>query len=182
MAHKAIAVANEFLSLAEKHRIENSSPYWFINALELHKLVVIAHGAHYHFENTELVSDPLIVGEFEPTFRALVDSLSFYGDDPVTRKIPVDGSAYDAFFANSADYAKANFSENEISSIEATWKLFSEFGLTCSQLSYFTRGKFENWEEERTKLSGDLGNIYPIHLLAIRLEKLFTPNEDKNAA
>lgn len=182
MAHKAISVANEFLSLAEKYRIEKNKPYWFINALELHKLVVIAHGVHFYFEQKALVSDKLIVGEFEPTFDELSESLAFYGDDPVTRYIPEDGSSYDAFFSESVEFKPTILTAEENTSVEATWNLFSEYGLTCGQLAYFTRGEQENWEEERVKLQGVSGNIYPVKLLAERIENLFSGKVDQSAA
>ncbi len=177
MAHDSRAVANFFLGEAEiiRNRYPNSS--YYLASLQLQKLVVITHGYHYLFEDKKkLVSEPLRIGDYEPYFKNLSDALALYGDDPVMHLIP-EGSAIDVFFHTQKQPIIVDFCDEELSTLTYVWEEFYDNKLSCSQLSFLTRGLFKNWENERDRLLGRGAIEYPVEALAEHLRKIGLTSE-----
>lgn len=185
MSVDPIIIANEFLKLAQDYRDQNANTTRFVNALELHKLVVIAHGYNYAFHDEILVKDKLSYSKFEPTFERLAKVLEYYGDEPVTGYLPLNGSGEQAYFDDSHPYEKPILTKQQVSVIQDVWEPFLEHRLKCHHLAFVTRGTHSNWTDELcdVTLSGVYSLCdYPIERLAARVRSINSNKDDERSA
>lgn len=185
MSLDSIVVANEFLKHDHDHRFKTGNTTRYVNALELHKLVVIAHGYHKTMFDEKLVEDTLYYGRFEPTFKRLANVLKLHGNEAVESYLPLNGEADIAYFGEPVSYNEQDLSSSQLHTISTVWRAFFDNTLKCHHLSYVTRGGMDDWKSELggVSLEGNYSIIeYPIEQLVKRVDERFHLNEELDAA
>lgn len=78
MAFSAIAIANEFLKLAERDHVTDVTP------MKLLKLVYYAQGWHLAIENQPLIDEQIEAWQYGPVVPSLFHEFKQYGNQPIT--------------------------------------------------------------------------------------------------
>lgn len=126
------------------------------------------------------MSERLEAGVFEPIFTSLEDSLSLYGDNPVTNGI-IGDSGYEVFLSDQ-EFISEKLSEEADSTVEAIWDLFRTNTLLCDKLSLLTRGTESEWASEYEELRRRGNDGYPLDRLVNRIKKIINQENGQIAA
>lgn len=136
MPHSSLAIANEFLRLAQ---VEEQK----LTHMQVQKLVYLAHGWNLAVNNQPLISDQIEAWEFGPVIRRLYDALRSYGKKPIQNFINWgDDTPFD-LDDDGAAFEELSVSERSV--IDEVWKNYGRF--EAFQLSALTHEDGSPWSQ-----------------------------------
>ena len=143
MSYSAKAIANYFLSLAKKKRL---------NPLKLQKLIYFAHGWHLAIFDKALVNETVEAWEFGPVIDSIYEEFKEFGKEPINRP------AFE-FEEPVGLYPPRIFETNTktTSLLRKIWNAYGKF--TGIQLSNMTHEDETPWKRIYDEHEGDL----PLH-------------------
>lgn len=178
MPHKAAAIANYFLDLAEKSGET-------LTQMKVQKLVYFAHGWCLALNEVSLIDEQVEAWKFGPVIRSLYHDLKSFGSDPVTgriRRIRHDESAQASgkslkdmlkqfHFYTPALSDDANVTR---SFLDQVWTVYSPY--TGVQLSNMTHDPDTPWSQVMKEYVGTppKGTDIPSSVIRAYFNKLAT--------
>lgn len=140
MAHSAKAVANYFLSLASKEKL---------NPLKLQKLIYFAHGWHLALFDEALINEAVEAWAFGPVIDSIYEEFREFGKDSINR-LAFEFKDLENFYP-----PKVSESDTKTSSLlNKIWKTYGKF--TGIQLSNMTHKDGTPWRKIYEKCEGSL--------------------------
>jgi uncharacterized phage-associated protein len=131
MAHRAVAVANEFLS--------QPGGFETITQMKLQKLCYFAHGWNLAINKEPLISNPAQAWDYGPVYKDLYDHTKYFGKEPIGRLISPDDSDLIRFFDSNIRPSPyyADLTSREKAVIEQVWNRYAKLGaIRLSELTH----------------------------------------------
>ena len=146
-AYSAIAIANEFLDLAEKEG-DNVDP------LKLQKIVYICHGRYLGFYGYPLIKERVEAWEWGPVIPEIYHQFKKFGRNPISEKgvIVDESSIFDALdeISDKIDFIQPEIdSEREREFVKRIWNKYKKY--TGIQLSNSTHQDGTPWAKAKSK-------------------------------
>lgn len=127
MAYSAVAVANEFIKLANDDNCKD------LTNMKLQKLVYISYGVLLAMFDQDLVYNNVHAFEWGPVYPSLYKKLSHYGKSRITELIPVE---------DGLDVIPAT-DKVSLNTIAAVWKVYGK--MSAIKLSELTHQPDTPW-------------------------------------
>lgn len=145
MAHRAVAIANEFLKLPGARET--------LTQMQLQKLTFIANGWNIVINGEPLIQDPAEAWTYGPVYRDLYEHTRFFGKEPINRLVTPDDSEAARVFLMSANRRQppyeANPTPRERDVIRHVWNRYGD--LSGFRLSELTHQRGTPWFEAFTE-------------------------------
>lgn len=143
MSHRAVAIANAFLSFP--NALET------VTQMQLQKLCYFAHGWSLAISGEPLIADPVEAWAYGPVYRDLYDHTKYFGKEPVSRLITPDDDSAVRFFSRPNGRRppyEAKLGGLEEAIIDQVWKRYSH--LSAIRLSELTHQTGTPWYQTYT--------------------------------
>lgn len=142
MTHSALAVANEFIAVAEREG-EQLTP------MKLQKLVYFAHGWHLALFGEPLVNDSFRAWTYGPVSRQIYEEFRQYGKHPITELgTVVDFADLDADVDFQVTVPRVNRADTgAMAVIQRVWDTYG--GYSAGRLSDMTHVEGAPWDTVR---------------------------------
>lgn len=147
MSHAAIAIANEFIKLANANGKS-------LTHMQLQKLVYLAHGWNLAVHNRPLIEDQVEAWQYGTVIRRLYEALKKYKAQPVSELINW-GDDIPCLEKNSG-VASVELSLSERELLEKVWEVYGSF--PAFKLSAITHDKNGPWHKH---FESRMDNVIP---------------------